>query len=135
MKFDLILGTNDKNFIDNLLKVLNIKDGDLVNITTPQFTRVDGRVVSYIPQSLEEYEALKFMTQESLEEIGCQKWEQNKEIIHWLYPWEWYDYIPEGLKVIDICGCSEEFKKGFIDDDQRFGALPYGFIQKRSIDK
>ena len=131
MKFDLMLDANDKDFIDNLLKALDIKEGDILNITTPKFARIDGRIISYAPQTLEEYEALKLMTPENLEKVGCQVWEKTQETIHWLYPVEWYGYIPEGLQVVNICGDTEKFRKGFSDDDKRFGALAYGFIQKR----
>ena len=49
---------------------------------------------------------------------------------HLLFPAAWYSSIPENYIVVDISGQKEKFKSGKSDDDNRFGALPYGFIRK-----
>lgn len=63
------------------------------------------------------------MSDKALLILCLQKWEDD----HWLYPGEWYDYIPEGYEVVTITGKKEPFRKGKTDDDIRFGCLPYGF--------
>jgi hypothetical protein len=51
---------------------------------TPQFERVDGLAVTYIPKTPEEYAALPSMTPEALKKIGCQIWDKERGETHWL---------------------------------------------------
>lgn len=46
----------------------------------------------------------------------------------WLFPYQWYPHIPEGMELLDINGETELFKKGVTDDDMRFGVLAYGIV-------
>jgi hypothetical protein len=61
--------------------------------------------------------------------MGCGVWEKTDSSIHFLYPKEWYDLIPENYEIVCISGEVEHFKKGVTDDDIRFGCIAYGFIQ------
>lgn len=72
--FDVLLDMDDENFVQDLMNALGVKDGDSIQFTTPQFSRDDGRVVTYIPKTVEEYDALKLMAPENLVKVGCQKW-------------------------------------------------------------
>lgn len=128
-KFDIILDASDKDFAADLMKALGVKPGETVNFVSPQFTRTDGRLVSYLPNTLEEYAALPKMNPENLKKIGCQKWDKVPGGVHWLYPAEWYEHIPSGTEIVGINGVTEKFEPGVTDDDRRFGALSYGFIQ------
>lgn len=139
-KFDVILDINDNDFSEKLAEALELKPGEKLEITTPQFTRVGGRAIHYRPASPEEYKALHKLDSDSLKKIGCQKWgnitddptsdvDPNAPQL-WLFPYEWYDSIPDGTKIIDIFGTEEAFEKGKTDDDMRFGALAFGFIQQ-----
>ena len=130
-QFDVMLDASDENFAADLAKALGIKEGDSINIITPQFERVDGRTVTYRPNTPEEYEAIKLMEPENLKKIGCQIWDDECGKLHWLYPYEWYDHIPNGTEIIDICGNAEKFEHGETDNDIRFGSLAYGFIQQQ----
>lgn len=129
-KFDLILDASDENFVSKLKLALGVKPGDVVNLITPQFTRTDGRLVSYLPNTPEEYEAIKSLDGPTLKKIGCQVWNEEGGRTHWLYPSEWYAHIPAGTEIVDINGETEKFEPGVTDDDIRFGALAYGFIQQ-----
>lgn len=137
-KFDIILNADDRNFINDLRDAMGLKDGDVLslfqlsvlNITTPQFDRVDGVAITYFPSTKFEYEHLHELSSESLREIGCQIWDKTETRTHYLYPAEWYNYIPDGVEVVDIFENVELFKKGKTDNDRRFGALGYGFIKK-----
>lgn len=129
--FDVILDASDKDFTDDLTKALGVKKGDSVTFITPQFERTDGRSVTYYPNTPEEYEALKLMNPENLKKVGCQVWDNKDGKVHWLYPAEWYEHIPDGTEIVGICGKAEAFKKGETGNDMRFGALSYGFLQQR----
>ncbi|HDY66219.1 MAG TPA: hypothetical protein ENH85_00355 [Candidatus Scalindua sp.] len=128
-QFDIILDASDDSFIDDLTRAMDIKPDDKINIITPQFERTDGRVILYLPNTPAEYEALKKMSEENLRKMGCQLWDNENGVKHWLYPHEWYGYIPNGTEIINISGKKELFEQGKTDDDIRFGALSYGFLQ------
>lgn len=128
-QFDTVLDANDPNFVADFAKAIGVEPGETIEIMTPQFTRADGRVVSYIPKTPEEYAALPQMKPDALKKIGCQIWDDEDGKRHWLYPHEWYNHIPDGTEIIDISGNVERFKRGETDDDMRFGALAFGFIQ------
>lgn len=106
-----------------------------ITISTPQFERVDGLDVPHAPFSAEGFEALKLKTKDELLALGCQIWEEKGYgKIHWLYPVEWFKLIPEGLEIVTVSGTTEKFKKEDADDDMRFGALSFGFIQEQQND-
>jgi len=130
IKFDAVLDMDSKDFAKDLVKAMDLKEGEKVEFITPQFERTDGRMVSYRPDTPEEYKALPKLSKESLKKIGCQVWDEVDNGLHWLYPKEWYDSIPEGTEIACIMGGIEKFKRGETDDDIRFGALGYGFIQE-----
>jgi hypothetical protein len=128
-QFDVILDEGSETFVDDLKKALGLKPGQPLLIVTPQFTRTDGLKIGYFPRTAKEYQALKLMEPDNLKAIGCQIWNREGGRTHWLYPSEWYDFIPDGIDVVAINGETETFKKGETDNDIRFGALAYGFIQ------
>ena len=128
---DIMLDMNDKDFAADLAAALDLKPGEELEIVTPQFERTDGRIISYFPKTKREYEALILLSESALKKIGCQKWDGDENEIHWLYPAEWYSSIPDGLKITSISGNAEIFKTGKTDDDRRFGALAFGFIQSK----
>ena len=127
--FDVILDASDENFAADLTKALGLKPGEKINIITPQFDRTDGRVITYQPNTPEEYKALKGMQPDNLKKIGCQVWDKEDGKTHWLYPAEWYDHIPNGTEIVSIFGNVETFQHGETDNDMLFGALAYGFVQ------
>ena len=129
-KFDVILDSSDKDFVEDLTSALGVKDGDSITFISPQFDRMDGRMVTYLPDTAEEYEALKLMNAGNLKKVGCQIWDDNDGQITWLYPAEWYDHIPDGTEVVSISGDVKIFKKGETDNDKRYGALAYGFLSE-----
>lgn len=128
-KFDVMLDANSETFIEDLKKALGLKPGEALEIVTPQFTRTDGRKITYAPRTEREYDALKLMEPAGLKDIGCQIWDKENGRTHWLYPYEWYPFIPNGYPVTSISGETEPFAKGETDDDIRYGALAFGFIQ------
>ena len=127
-KCDVVLDLNDPDFSSKLREAIGLKDGEECEFVTPQFDRTDGRTV---PIPLIDFGNLFTLCEETLREIGCQKWsepDENGEVL-WLYPGEWYDHIPDGTTIVDIGGNRELFKRGETDDDRRYGALAYGFMR------
>lgn len=121
--FDVMLDVGAVDFKEKLLDALGVTSFDQVTFSTPQFDRTDGIVVSYFPRTIEEFDALKKLPDESLRSIGCGLWDDG----HWLYPASWYWNIPVGYLVTDINDNTEPFMPGKTDDDRRFGMLAYGF--------
>lgn len=95
-------------------------------IVGPQFERTDGKTIDKFPQSAEEIDRLKTASKEELKALGLQLWDEESRL--YLFPSDWYNYIPEGYMITDISGKVEAFQKGVTDDDIRFGALAYGIV-------
>jgi hypothetical protein len=129
-----ILDMNSPTFAEELKEALGVKDGDSVRIMTPQFERTDGLEV---PLPLIDFARLPTLSEKTLKAIGCQKWDDpDKEgNVLWLFPYQWYDYIPSGTPIISISGQQELFERGITDNDMRFGALAYGFHRKATHDE
>lgn len=126
--FDVILDMSDPDFADKLAKEIGVSKGDTIQIVMPQFERTDKIKIAYFPKTMEEYEFLKTFSEDSLKKLGLGIWDKTDKGTHWLYPHEWYDYIPNGLTVTNIFGEDEIFEKGKTDDDKRYGMLSFGFI-------
>jgi hypothetical protein len=94
-----------------------------LTITFPQFDRTDGIHPVQVEGGKFWFDQLKTLPHETLLALGMGLW----EIGHYLYPVEWYDFIPDGYMVTSICGVDEPFKHGETDNDRRFGMLSYGF--------
>lgn len=123
-----IFDLNDPDFAEQFRQAIGAKPGEAVEIVAPQFERTDG-LVPPIPQI--DFSKLAGMPKATLREIGCQPWDEPNERGEalWLYPAEWYNFIPDGTLIVTINGSKEIFKRGETDDDMRFGALAYGFIK------
>ena len=94
-----------------------------VSVSTPQFERTDG-VVPVLPEGgAMWFDKLKGLSHETLKAVGMGVWEPG----HYLYPAEWYDFIPEGYVVTDIFGEEKPFERGVTEYGKRYGVLPYGF--------
>ena len=100
----------------------------VIEIRTPQFERVD----EINPTLPDDFESLQNLSEGELKEIGCQKWDEpdDKGMTLWLFPGEWYDYIPNGLEIVDIFMEVKKFERGKTDDDIRYGALSFGFLKE-----
>lgn len=118
-----ILDTNSPDFITEFTDATGIEPGDTLHITTPQFERGDGRVPC---DGLEvNYSGLHNLRHNDLIQIGCRVWDESGL---YLFPYQWYDTIPEGFEMMCINGKPERFERGVTDDDYRMGVLAYGII-------
>lgn len=124
----LVLDINSPTFVDDLITAIG---GAPDEVYTPQFHRVDGLQVSAPNLTPEEWSNLGKLPLERIRQMGCQIWEETAKGIHWLFPGQWYPHIPNGTKIVSICGDEKLFVSGETDDDIRFGALAYGFITLR----
>ena len=123
-----VLSMDSPTFGADLAKELG--DGPF-EFVTPQFHRVDGLAVSAPDLTTEEWSNLGKLPLARVRQMGCQIWKEDAKGIHWLFPGQWYPYIPNGTKIVSICGDEKSFVRGTTDDDIRFGALAYGFITLR----
>jgi len=114
-----------------LRKVLGVGPYEQVHVRMPQFGRIDGREIVHYPETEEDWKQLPTLPRIALVELGLQQWDPG----HWLYPGEWYEHIPTGHPIVDICGDKELFVPGQTDDDRRFGALAYGFKREEQEDE
>lgn len=128
-KFDAVLDMDDPQFAEKLRAAIGAEPGEPIEVRTPQFDRTDGLTV---PKPIMDFARLPALFEETLKQIGCQKWDEPDKDgnVLWLYPAEWYDHIPEGHVMRCIDGHDYPFKHGETDDDMRFGALAYGFLRK-----
>ena len=117
----LVFGDTDP-IAKKIRDMLGVGNYDEVRCILPQFERVDGKKITYIPKTVSEFDAIKKAPSDVLKDIGLSKWDEKI----WLFPEEWYDYIPEGYEIVDIFGKTEKFQKGITDDDIRFGCLSFG---------
>lgn len=131
-RFYLAKGT-DSELAKKIRELIGVNDFEDVEVQTPQFDRTDGKRPFYYPKTVEEYDKLKECPKDLLIEMCCSIWEKNNKTEHWLFPGEWYDWIPDNYPIVDIFGNIEKFKYGETDDDTRYGCLPYGFIRKKSV--
>ena len=122
-------------FVENFHEILGIEKGEEIEISTPQFEREYKLEIDWKPESVADFDALKTLPKEVLKKMGVRIWDEENGEIHYLYPGEWFNLIPEGLLVIDIGGKEELFSKEKSDDDIRFGCLAYGFKRIEEIKK
>ena len=117
--------------MDDRIQIMNMDEfkdfmeslGPNVEIKTPQFDRDDG-IQPVLPSTDSGwFDRLKTLPPETLKQIGCGIWEEG----HYLYPAEWYDFIPNGYEIVNINNEVELFRKGHTDNDRRFGMLSFGF--------
>lgn len=121
-----ILDMSDPDFGRKLVEAMGLKDGDAVQIATPQFTRTDK--ITPVNPSIEVFEALPHLPDESLVALGLLRWDEAEAGRRslWLFPAEWYCAIPKGMIVETIMSRIEPFDPDTHGDDRRFGVLSYG---------
>lgn len=129
---------------EELFSELGIKKGDQVNILCSPIEREYEIDIELEPDEEELKHIIKNVPRETLRKMGVGVWsvfndgeDDNEDYlnsgdVHYLFPGEWYEHIPNGFDVVDINGKQEKFEKGVSDDDVRFGCLPYGFVRNET---
>jgi hypothetical protein len=126
-----LLSMDSPSFTEDFASAIGLKPGEKLEIATPQFHRIDGVQVSSPNLTPDEWDNLGKLPIERVRQMGCQIWEDDAKGIHWLFPGQWYQHIPNGTKILSICGEEGIFVLGETDDDIQFGALAYGFLTQR----
>ncbi len=111
-----------------------------INIVTPQFERPEGKPPpGDPPQDTEAFKALASMGDEVLREMGLRAWGKEEDgageeiegsPMLWLFPGEWYPYIPGGFEVVSISFKKKLFVPGETNGDIRCGMLAFGILQE-----
>jgi hypothetical protein len=123
-----MLAFGDENpLAAKIRKAMGVGPYEAIRVSTPQFNREDGKQITIFPKDARFLDALKKAPKAILKDCGLRPW---GEYDLWLFPAEWYEHIPDGYEITDICGRKEKFKRGETDDDRRFGCLPYGICVK-----
>lgn len=98
-------------------------DEDL-EIVTPQHERQDGVEPADPPLTTVEFDRLKTLTADELEDLGLRPWDEDRRLM--LLPDEWFPHIPDGVEVTTINRVREEFDREHESGGARFGVLAYG---------
>jgi hypothetical protein len=93
-----------------------------IRVVTPQFERVDDVEPRPAPAEREDWESLRDLEEQELSDLGLQQWSEDL----WLFPFEWYDDVPNDLVIESINGERGEWGSLETSRDKRFGALAYG---------
>ena len=120
---------HDRAFISDLTAALHKVGVKYLRFCEPTFVRVDGREIHYRPKTVEEFDALKYLSRENLRKIGCKLWDDFGGSRHWLYPPEWYGNVPDGYTLLFTDGHKESFSYGQTTRLLEIGGLSFGFVQ------
>jgi hypothetical protein len=128
-----ILSMDDHDFAEKFKAAIGLQPGEAAQFLTPQFERTDGLTPVANPHSL--FSLLHAMPEKTLRAVGMQNFDGRL----WLFPYEWFNAIPQGFSVESINGKKSKWDVGTHSDDMRFGALAYGIVpefakRKRSHD-
>jgi hypothetical protein len=115
---------------------------DTVMVTLPQFTRDPTEPgPKAAPRDRAGFDALRDLGEDALQALRLRRWgrrDENRDGTEtgpmlWLFPGEWYPYLPAGLPVVDIFWKEETFAPGATDDDIRFGCLSFGIVRNADL--
>lgn len=137
-RFNVVLDMDDPDFGEKLIAAIGAKPGEEIEFIAPPHKRTDGRVITYIPKTADEFNALKSLSKTARKTLGMGAWGEVPEgqpdaKMLWLFPGEWFSSVPAGLEVVDIMGETETWNPDEADDDIRFGCLAYGFLYEPEI--
>lgn len=117
-----VLDMGGADFADRFRDAVGLKPGETLVLSGPQFERTDGVVPIANPSQL--FGLLHAMQEKTLRAIGMQPWDGRL----WLFPYQWFPSIPDGLPVECIDGKKLKWNHETCDNDMRFGALAYGIV-------
>ncbi len=124
-------GDEDPKFA-RIREMLGVGPYDDVEVRGSVTAREDGRKVYWTPTTAEEFGKLKTAPAALLRELCLVPWEEphGDGMMVWLFPAEWFEFIPEGYEVVTFRGARKPFAPGGTVDEQWLGCLPYGFVRK-----
>lgn len=127
------------NPLQKILDAIGAKPGDTVQTVTPKFDRGPNDPEPGVREpDTALFKQLATLPENVLRELGMRPWgtieegPDGKDVpgapVLWMFPHEWYAFIPDGAAIVDIFGNREVFTRGETDDDKRFGCLSYGVL-------
>jgi hypothetical protein len=119
-----------------IVKIIRKAVGEEVDVVTPQFTRPDGEPPpANAPEGFAGFDALRGVDPVQLRAMGMRRWGRQEDAnekefgpMLWLFPGEWYRFVPDGYTIVDIFFVENKFVLGETDDDIRFGCLSFGIL-------
>jgi hypothetical protein len=129
---------NDSSRAAAIRRAIGAGPTEMVHVMTPQFARPKGWTKPGRPPRGKGFETLRTMSETALRKLGLHAWGRRDEHpdgtetgpVLMLFPGEWYDAIPAGFAIVDICFREKRFIHGFTDRDIRGGCLPFGVYAK-----
>ncbi len=104
-----------------------------INVIAPQFDRgPTDPAPTGPPQSRAEWDSLYTTPYAVLKERGLRPWDDTNPVLM-LFPFEWFDFIPKGFKVLSISDKWYAFDPVTMarNADKRIGCLPFGILVPR----
>ena len=124
-----VLDMGAEDFCEKFLELTGIQPGETIQITTPTFDRVDDVKPIEAP-SRELFENLHLYEEDDLRKMGLVPFDINEDgRMLWLFPGEWFEYIPLNFMVTDIFWKTEPFIREAQSDDTYYGMLAYGIVR------
>ena len=74
------------------------------------------------------FNEVKNLPKETLHALGCRHFNTTKHGELWLFPGEWFAYLPPGLEITNIFGITGTFNPDTTDSDTRMGCLAFGVM-------
>jgi len=74
------------------------------------------------------FNEVKNLPKETLHALGCRLFNTTKAGELWLFPGEWFAYLPPGLEIVNIFGMRLNFDPKTDDSDTRMGCLAFGVL-------
>lgn len=124
----LIEGT-DEEVSHDITQALRRAGAGVVVLVEPEFPRFPGRIISYRPTARIEFEALRYLSRITLLLIGCRLLDDYAMRRIWLYPAEWYDFIPDHTPIRFANGEVGFFRRGNTPRQDNENFLSFGFVQ------
>lgn len=131
--------SRENDLAARIRQALGVSGDEPISVVTPQFKRPKNwPKPEQAPLTIHEFSGLSSLSDEKLLKLGLGRWGRLFEHkdgtesgpMLWLFPQEWYKYIPEGFEITSITFKKEKFEPGKTDDDIRFGCLSYGILKE-----
>lgn len=121
------LDPDDPDFMEKLQQKVMEALGEQTEVEFPQLQRKHPLDMC-VPVDC--WHLLQQMSMDTLESIGCFPYAEtdDAEQVLMLFPQEWYQYIPSGMKLVDVDGEDLTFSPGVSSNVTSMGMLSYGVV-------
>lgn len=117
------------DIFDEIRGAFGIDSHEPIEFVTPVLDRLDGRECEAIPKNKQQISALLTAPKWVQDYVCLGYWDAGKDWIHYLFPHEWMQVIPEGAPVLTATNRIIYFNKSESSgEDRRFGCLSFGVL-------